>query len=592
MARIGFKYIGCDGYNVGLFEERHAHSLVTDTHREFMNLNRNIDPSHQMFILNCARVNIGPVTTFSLVKEVVGGYSNISCTTVDFKNFSRDLKAYTVGVDAQMMLDKMSKRYELCSAFIFDYEVNKDDQLRCVFWADPISRRNFSLFGDVVSFDATYRTNRYSMIFAPFTGKDNHGKLVTFGVALMSGKDAESYSWVLQKFKDCMGASSSLIITDQDLGLKVAVRKVLPNTRHRLCMWHIFKVPDKLPAHIRKNETFRKTLNSIVWSNCINITDFELIWKEIMVEFGLADNSWFKSLYDIHEDWVPAYFRDLPMSGLCRTTSISESVNSFYSRFLRSKSNLVEFLMNFDSALDTQRHAHAYLDSVDKSSIPQLKTPFTFEKHAATVYTRNKLYEVQKEIEDACYVCRICNISENDYVVMLEAKDGFGATNKVVHNKVEDSTTCSCLKFVRDAILCCHIFTLFNDLKLESISPKYVVSHWIKSSLINEASALLGDTAKMSLLLQSLHELRERFSSGDIEDDTMSKKSRLFSDFYELCAPSEVEVHPPELVKTKGSASRIKSKEEARVERAKKPLRTCKKCGKKANHDSRNCGKK
>ncbi|KAH6763030.1 hypothetical protein C2S52_020463 [Perilla frutescens var. hirtella] len=504
MARIGLKYIGCDGYSVGLFEERHTHSLVRDIHREFMNLNRNIDPSHQMFILNCARVNIGPVTTFRLFKEVVGGYSNIGCTAVDFKNFSRDLKAYVVGVDVQMMLDKMFKRHELCSAFTFDYEVIKDDQLRCVFWADPISRRSFSLFGDVVSFDATYRTNRYSMIFAPFTGKDNHGKLVTFDAALISGEDVESYSWVLQKFKDCMIGSPSLIITDQDLGLKVAVRQ------------------------------------------------------------------------------------NLPMSGLCRTTSISESVNSFYSRFLRSKLNLVEFLMNFDSALDTQRHAHTYLDSVDESSIPQLKTPFTFEKHDATVSTRNKFYEVQKEIEDACYVCRVCNISENDSVTMLEVKNGFGATNKIVHNKVEDSTICGCLKFVRDEILCCHIFTLFKDLKLESILPKYDVFRWIKSSLINEA----GDTAKMSLLLQSLRELRKGFSFGDIEDDTMSKKSRIFSDFYGLCAPSEVEVHPPELVKTKDSASRIKSKEEARAERAKKPLRTCKKCGKKANHDSRNCGKK
>ncbi|KAH6780601.1 hypothetical protein C2S52_011838 [Perilla frutescens var. hirtella] len=480
MARMGLKYIGCDGYSVGLFEERHSHSLIMDTHKEFMNLNRNIDPSHQRFILNCAR-------------------------------------------------------------------------------ADPISRRNFSLFGDVVLFDATYRTNRYSMIFATFTGKDNHVKLVTFGAVLMSGEDAECYSWVL------------------------------PDTRHRLWMWHImFKVPDKLLAHIRKNKTFRKRLNSIVWSDCKHITDFEVIWNEIMVEFGLTDDSWFKILYDIREDWVPAYFRDLPMSGLCRTTSISESVNSFYSKFLRSKSNLVEFLMNFDSALDSHRHARAYLDSVDESSMPQLKTPFAFEKHAATVYTMNKFYEVQKEIEDACYVCRVCNISENDSVVVLEVKDGFGATNKVVYNKVEDSTTCSCLKFVRDGMLCCHIFILFKDLKLESIPAKYIVPRWMKSPLINEAS----DIAKMSLLLQSIRELREGFLYGDIEDDTMSKKSILFFDFYGLCAPSEVEVHPPDLVKTKDSGSRIKSKEEARAECKKKPLRTCKKCRKKCNHDSRNCEKK
>ncbi|KAH6777537.1 hypothetical protein C2S51_008849 [Perilla frutescens var. frutescens] len=545
-----------------------------------------------MFILNCARINIGPVTAFRLVKEVVGGYSNIGCTTVDFKNFSRDLKAYAVGVDAQMMLDKMSKRHELCSAFTFDYEVNNDDQLRCVFWDDPISRRNFSLFGDVVSFDATYRTNRYSIIFAPFTGKDNHGKLVTFGAALMSGEDAESYSWVLQKFKDCMGGSPSLIITDQDLGLKVAVSQVLPNTRHRLCMWHImFKVLDKLPVHIRRNETFRKRLNSIMWSNSINITDFEVIF---MVEFGLADDSWFKSLYDIREDWVPAYFKDLPMSGLCRTTSISESVNSFYSRFLRLKSNLVEFLMNFDSALDTQRHAHAYLNSIDELSMLQLKTPFAFEKHASTVYTRNKFCEVQKEIEDACYVCCICNISENDSVAILEEKDGFGATNKVVHNKVEESTTCSCLKFVRDGILCCHIFTLFKDLKLQSIPGKYVVSRWMKSSLINEADTLLGDRCffleENKIVTNQLISKFYACLSVAEEENTVSKKSRLFSDFYGLCAPSEVEVHPPEFVKTKGSASRKKSKEEARAERAKKPRRTCKMCGKKGNHDSRNCG--
>ncbi|KAH6835854.1 hypothetical protein C2S53_012536 [Perilla frutescens var. hirtella] len=293
--------------------------------------------------------------------------------------------------------------------FTFDYEVNKNDQLRCLFWADPTSRRNFSLFGDVVSFDATYRTNKYSMIFSPFTGKNNHGKLVTFGTTLMSGEDAECYSWILQKFKDCMGGSPSLIIIDQDLGLKVVVRQVLSDTKYRLY--------------------------------------FEVIWNEIMVEFGLANDSWFKTLYDIREDWVSAYFRDLPMSGLCRTTSISESVNSFYSKFLRSKSNLIEFLMNFDSALDSQIHTHAYLDSVDESSMPQLKMPFVFEKHATTDYTRNKIYEVQKEIEDACYVCPVCNILENGSVVVLEVKDGFSATNKVVHNKIEDSTTYSYLKF-------------------------------------------------------------------------------------------------------------------------------------------------
>ncbi|KAL1545218.1 protein FAR1-RELATED SEQUENCE 5-like [Salvia divinorum] len=36
------------------------------------------------------------------------------------------------------------------------------------------------MFGDVVAFDFKYNTNMYCMIFTQFTGKDNHGKPVTF----------------------------------------------------------------------------------------------------------------------------------------------------------------------------------------------------------------------------------------------------------------------------------------------------------------------------------------------------------------------------------------------------------------------------
>lgn len=31
------------------------------------------------------------------------------------------------------------------------------------------------------------------MIFAPFTGKDNHGRAVTFGAGLLSKEDADSF---------------------------------------------------------------------------------------------------------------------------------------------------------------------------------------------------------------------------------------------------------------------------------------------------------------------------------------------------------------------------------------------------------------
>ena len=64
----------------------------------------------------------------------------------------------------------MERKKEANSAFFYDFVVDEHGKLRYIFWADATSRKNYSHFGDLVSFDATYSTNQYNMIFAPFTG--------------------------------------------------------------------------------------------------------------------------------------------------------------------------------------------------------------------------------------------------------------------------------------------------------------------------------------------------------------------------------------------------------------------------------------
>nr|GFC55353.1 protein FAR1-related sequence 5-like [Tanacetum cinerariifolium] len=59
---------------------------------------------------------------------------------------------------------------------------------------------NYVAFGDIVSFDATFDTNKYDMVFVPFTGIDHHQKCVTFGAAQLSDETTASYSWMLECF--------------------------------------------------------------------------------------------------------------------------------------------------------------------------------------------------------------------------------------------------------------------------------------------------------------------------------------------------------------------------------------------------------
>ena len=77
------------------------------------------------------------------------------------------------------------------------------------------------------------------MIFVPFTAINNHEKTMTVGAALLCDEKVESYVWLLESFLEAHKKPHALILSDQDPSLTLAIAKVLPRTKHRLCMWHI-----------------------------------------------------------------------------------------------------------------------------------------------------------------------------------------------------------------------------------------------------------------------------------------------------------------------------------------------------------------
>ncbi|XP_031111752.1 protein FAR1-RELATED SEQUENCE 5-like [Ipomoea triloba] len=163
------------------------------------------------------------------------------------------------------------------------------------------------------------------MDFTPFTGIHNHKKNITFATGLLTKEDIASYVWLFEHFKKAMGAEPKVIITDQDPAMRQAIPVVFNEARHRFCMWHIMcKVGEKIGYVLSKNDMFRKKLNSVAWSSYLEPLEFENEWKPIMEEFDLVNNNWFVQMFELRRFWIPAYFRDVPMAGLLRTTSLSE----------------------------------------------------------------------------------------------------------------------------------------------------------------------------------------------------------------------------------------------------------------------------
>ena len=136
-----------------------------------------------------------------------------------------------------------------------------------MFWTDDFARLNYALYGDVVSFDTTYDTNRYKMIFAPFTGLDNHRLCVTFGAAFLRDEKAESFMWLFDKFLDAIGGHMPVcLITDQDPAMKVAIEVKFHSTTHRYCIWHIMrKLSEKVGCVLNSNIDFVTQFKSCVY---------------------------------------------------------------------------------------------------------------------------------------------------------------------------------------------------------------------------------------------------------------------------------------------------------------------------------------
>ncbi|XP_076950151.1 protein FAR1-RELATED SEQUENCE 5-like [Bidens hawaiensis] len=290
-----------DGYffEVDDFVEGHNHRMVADSDMQFVCSARKLTRVQEEAIYDISNMNLVPLKAFNLMRTQYGGFEKVGATKDDCKNFKQDLNCYIGEYDAEMIVQRLCAKKTFSSDYSFEYDVNDDRELIRMFWADETSKSNYLAFGDIISFDTTFKTNKYKMVFVSFTAIDNPCHSVTFGAGLLASETIESYTWLLQMLLKSFGHASKVVVTDQDPAMKQAITAVFPNTRHRLCMWHIMKkVADKVGADLCNNEDFKSMLCNIVLTDSISPLEFEEKWQAIMIEFELDKNKWFTDIYN------------------------------------------------------------------------------------------------------------------------------------------------------------------------------------------------------------------------------------------------------------------------------------------------------
>ena len=79
----------------------------------------------------------------------------------------------------------------------FEYTLDDENRLRNLFWADCVARYDCQCFGDVLAFDATYKTNAYHKPLVTLVETNHHFRTMVFGFALLAGETIDLYMWLL-----------------------------------------------------------------------------------------------------------------------------------------------------------------------------------------------------------------------------------------------------------------------------------------------------------------------------------------------------------------------------------------------------------
>jgi hypothetical protein len=480
-AQIAVKLESDKKYRITSMVEEHSHGFVSPDKRHLLRSNRKVSERAKSTLFNCHKASIGTSQAYRLLHVSEGGFENVGCTKRDLQNYYRDLRTKIKDADAEMFVAQLERKKEVNPAFFYEFQVNEEGRLVRVFWADALSRKNYSVFGDVISVDATYTTNQYNMKFVPFTGVNHHLQSVFLGAAFLANEKIESYVWLFETFLKAMGGvAPHLITTDEDASMKAAIAEILPDTTHRFCMWHIMdKVSEKVGPAIREDLKFWERLSKCVWGT-ENSDDFESQWNSIITDYGLMGNEWFSNRFAIRKSWIPVYFLDIPLAGMLRTTSRSESANSFFNRFIHRKMAFVEFWLRFDTTLECQRQEELVADNKSLHSTPKLMTPWGIEKQCSVIYTHGVFFKFQEQIVAARDHCIIQGISECEDIKCFTVSSQSGKERFVQMNKSNMFGTCSCKLYESYGIPCCHIIQVLRAEKQNEIPSTYIMKRWEK----------------------------------------------------------------------------------------------------------------
>jgi hypothetical protein len=456
----------------------HNHPLLDDKFTAMLPAHRKMSNYDIWRMTNMREAGMKTSHIYGLFANEAGGYEKVGFRRRDMYN-EQERQRLTSSTNAKAACEYLESMRLSDESMFWKHKVDNNGRLTHLFWCDGVAQRDYSIFGDVVAFDATYKRNKYMCPLVVFSGVNHHNQSIVFCGAIVCDETEDTYVWLLEQFLEAMGGKSpTSVITDGDLAMRNAIRRVFPECHHRLCAWHLIR---NACTNIGKKQFVRKFKQCMLGD--YDVGEFKIKWEKMVSDFGLEDNKWLKEMYQKRNMWATAHIRGKFFAGF-RTTSRCEGLHAQFGRYVNYQNNLLEFLHQFFRCLNYMRYTELEADFGSVHGDAVLETPLPIlERAAAELYTREVFLLFQPVLRRAC-TCTVVDsrqaVSYYFFTVMRYPKQNVEWQVSFCPSSLQFK--CSCERLESLGIVCEHVVAVLVYLNIVMLPDCLVIKRWTKNA--------------------------------------------------------------------------------------------------------------
>ncbi|KAJ1390846.1 Zinc finger, PMZ-type [Sesbania bispinosa] len=472
------------------FDDDHNHDLMSDAHCGMLPAHQKMSKGHVMQMNNFLKAGIRPPHILAAFARQAGGYEKVGFRKKHMYNQIGQQRR-NQGDDGKSAIGYLQwlglKDSLMCCKHVED----ANGSVRHMFWSNGLSQISYQEFGDVLAFDATYRKNKYRYPVVIFSGVNHHNHTTIFACGIVSNETEETYVWLLEQFNAVMkGKSPVSVITDGDLAMRNAIKRVYPNAHHRLCAWHLIR---NATSNV-SNPGFTAAFTRCMLGD-YDIGQFKRKWPTMVNQFGLQENRWVREMYDKRKMWATAYIRGNFFAGF-RTTSRCEGLHSQIRKYVHSQSSLTEFVQQFQRCLYEMRFREAEADFASVHGEPEYHGQLRSLQISATKLFTREMFDIFLPVLDRAAILKVTGQREN-YPSVIYVVQKYQVDEKewyVTCNLLSNEYRCSCLRMESYGMPCDHMIAVLVYLNISEVPKCMVMQRWCRGA----KSVLCGELGQGS----------------------------------------------------------------------------------------------